>query len=388
MPDYCSRQRLLRLFLICMLAVPVAGRAAGQSRLAPEGADTFGDGVTTTASVATRAVGRSARDGMLLVELRGPVDQVFSREETTFRVTATDEEGILIRHATLVVDFGDGAVETFALDRRTDIGHAWKKRGSYKMEFHLTDQGDNGSRGKLRVRVGGPLRVFLQIFGEEDVTVEEVTRYRFVAFAREGRKVPGILRIDWGDGTATRVSHFVGEVIRPHEYLEEGTYVISATLEYADGTKEKAKTFRLEASETGGAIDLSAATIAINSNRGIADYRVTSVVTSVRITTSQVCIYHTKAGGWPVKDGVEGNPWVAAFAGGKLHAGTYEWLRPGQVCKGITKSNIGPHVKYGTLAGWRPTKGETVWVFVSTHARLDATTSNERADPYAVVWPY
>ena len=388
MPEYRSRPWSLCLVLICLLVVPVAGRATGQSRLAPERPAFFDDESRATASVTTHAIGRSAKGGTLLVELRGSAARVFSREQIAFRVTATDEDGILIRFAVLEVDFGDGIVETFQLNWRTEITHAWEKRGRYKMAFRLTGQGDSGSRGKMRIRVGGPLRIFLQIMGEEEATIEEESRYRFVAFAREERKVPGVLTIEWGDGTTTKVSHFDGDVMRAHTYLEEDAYVISATLTYADGTKETARTFEVEASETGGAIDLRTAIVAINSNRGIADFKVTSTVTNVTISTSQICIYHTKAGGWPVKDGVEGNPWVAAFVGGKLNIGTYEWLRPGQICKSITKANIGPHIKHGTLAGWRPAKGETVYFFVSTHARLGVTSSNERADPYAIVWPY
>jgi hypothetical protein len=376
------------MVLICLSVVPVGGWPAGQSRFAPERPAFFGHESPATASVATHAIGRSAKGGTLLVELRGSAARVFSREQIAFRVTATDEDGILIRFAVLEVDFGDGIVETFQLDHRTEITHAWNKRGRYKMEFRLTDQGDFGSRGKMRIRVGGPLRVFLQIMGEEEATIEEESRYRFVAFAREGRQVPGVLTIEWGDGTTTKVSHFDGDVMRAHTYLEEDAYVISATLTYADGTKEKARTFEVEASETGGAIDLRTAIVAINSNQGIADFKVTSTVTNVTISTSQICIYHTKAGGWPVKDGLEGNPWVAAFVGGKLNIGTYEWLRPGQICKGITKANIGPHVKHGALASWRPAKGETVYFFVSTLARLGATSSNERSDVYAFVWPY
>ena len=137
----------------------------------------------------------------------------------------------------------------------------------------------------------------------------------------------------------------------------------------------------------GGPIDLREATIAINSARDIANFKITSTVTNVQIRATQICIYHTKAGQWPVRDGLEGNPWVAAFVNGKLHAGTYEWLRPGQICKDITRGDIGHHVKHGALAGWVPRPGETSYFFVSTHARLGSRTSDEMAAPFAKVWP-
>ena len=82
MPRYCPRQRRLYLILICLLALPIAGWATGQSRFAQESPVSFDDRSPATASVVTRSVGRSKMGGTLLVELRGAVSQVFSGEET------------------------------------------------------------------------------------------------------------------------------------------------------------------------------------------------------------------------------------------------------------------------------------------------------------------
>ena len=64
-----------------------------------------------------------------------------------------------------------------------------------------------------------------------------------------------------------------------------------------------------------------------------------------------------------------------------------EWLRPGQVCKGVTQTNIGPHTKKSPLSSWVPTSGEVVGFAMSTPARSALRTSNERTNIVLVTWP-
>jgi hypothetical protein len=101
-----------------------------------------------------------------------------------------------------------------------------------------------------------------------------------------------------------------------------------------------------------------------------------------------VCIEHTKSGRWPVVDGAEGNPWVVAQINGKWYAATYEWLRPGQTCKGsIERDTIGPHTKAEPLLSWRPRSGEIVGFMVSGHARFGPDSVRERSNVVLVRWP-
>jgi hypothetical protein len=130
----------------------------------------------------------------------------------------------------------------------------------------------------------------------------------------------------------------------------------------------------------------------------VSNWRVTSRVTAIRFEPrkpgaekGRLAIEHTMAGKWPTltDDGGltgEGNPWVLGFVGGRWRAATYEWLRPGQTWKGIDADNIGPHTKKAPLETWVPQPGEPVGFFVSTYARDNKRTSNERSDIVLVRW--
>jgi hypothetical protein len=113
----------------------------------------------------------------------------------------------------------------------------------------------------------------------------------------------------------------------------------------------------------------------------------TSRITSTSIGDPPICINHTKAGQWPVVDGLEGNPWVFVNLNGRWYAATYEWLSPGQTCKGIHAGNIGEHVGRAPLSSWRPRSGELIGLMVSARARFRADTVSERSNIVFVRWP-
>jgi hypothetical protein len=113
----------------------------------------------------------------------------------------------------------------------------------------------------------------------------------------------------------------------------------------------------------------------------------TSRITSATIDNPPICIRHTKAGQWPVKGGAEGNPWIFVNRDGRWYGATYEWLAPGQVCKGLTRDTIGPHIGRSPLTGWRPRSGEVVGLMVSTLARFRPEAARERSNVVMVRWP-
>ena len=104
-----------------------------------------------------------------------------------------------------------------------------------------------------------------------------------------------------------------------------------------------------------------------------------SNITSVDVRQSgQICIDHTKKGQWPPiptsqifsnggPDPTEGNPYIIVKIDGVYYAATYEWLRPGQVCKlgfagplSITyasEDSLGKHTKRHPLQDWEPQGG-------------------------------
>ena len=123
----------------------------------------------------------------------------------------------------------------------------------------------------------------------------------------------------------------------------------------------------------------------------ISGWAQTSTVTNVQISSRDICVKHTMAGKWPVfvnnGTAAEGNPWVFAQIGGQWYGATYEWLRPGQECKGVTQTNIGPHTKQSPLSSWVPQSGETVGFAMATRSRDNKRTSNERTNVVLVTWP-
>jgi hypothetical protein len=135
---------------------------------------------------------------------------------------------------------------------------------------------------------------------------------------------------------------------------------------------------------TGSAIDLNTVTW-LHTN--VSGWAQTSQITSTSIGNPPICIAHTKAGRWPVKDGLEGNPWVFVNLNGRWYAATYEWLAPGQTCKGIHAGNIGSHIGVPPLSSWRPKSGEVIGLMVSARARSGGDTVPERSNVVMVRWP-
>ena len=124
---------------------------------------------------------------------------------------------------------------------------------------------------------------------------------------------------------------------------------------------------------------------------GIADWPVTSTVTSTTTQDHSLCINHTMLGQWPTtpffgdpSTPLEGNQWVFANIGGQWYGGAADWYRPGQACKDVTRSNIGSDSFYNwePLRSWSPSPGETFGVMASTPARLypDMRTIDQRTN--------
>ena len=109
-------------------------------------------------------------------------------------------------------------------------------------------------------------------------------------------------------------------------------------------------------------------------HRSIADWPVTSTLTSVTLNNG-ICFPHSKAGQWPQSQfgeiQIEGNPWVFAQVNGRWYAATWDWLRPGQTCKGERVEDLGLHqIRIPPLDGsWVPNQNTPLCWAVSTRAR-------------------
>ena len=225
------------------------------------------------------------------------------------------------------------------------------------------------------------------------------------------KRVRGKLRVTFGDDTKTRnFSDFARELVVQHRYEEPGKFLVEAVLELISGqviTKRKMITV-LEPDDGGSSPtprgpptvppdaddDLDLSTVRFL-HTNVSGWKVTSTVTGTRITTQEICIFHTGASKWPAPGKSYGNPWIIAKIGGTWYAGTFEWMRPGQACKalnpaggGTIAKRIGPHVKVEPLKSWRPKKGEIVGLMMSGKARDSRRSVEQRSNVVLVKWPF
>ena len=124
----------------------------------------------------------------------------------------------------------------------------------------------------------------------------------------------------------------------------------------------------------------------------VSNWPITSTITGVTIGNPPICFPHSMAGMWPkVQAGgttVEGNVWVIFQVDGQWYTATWEWLRPGQTCKGLKGSDLASHIKVPPGDSWSPKSGETVYFFVSTPARFGPQgPRNERSNVFCTIWP-
>jgi hypothetical protein len=124
-------------------------------------------------------------------------------------------------------------------------------------------------------------------------------------------------------------------------------------------------------------------------HRSIADWPITSSLSRVDLSNG-ICFPHTKAGQWPQSAlgepgqeiQIEGNPWVFAQIGGRWYGATWDWLRPGQTCKGERVEDLGAHqIRIPPMDGnWIPNQATPLCWAVSTRARDGVLAGQERSN--------
>ena len=196
--------------------------------------------------------------------------------------------------------------------------------------------------------------------------------------------------------------------VQPSKDLEpQTTYYWRVIARDDDGhASEYSRTFQFTTARAGSPGGGSADQIDVSEitwlHTNVSRWRVTSTITDVRIRdvpAGGICVEHTKSRSWPgvsqVGTTVAGNPWVFAKINGRWYGATYEWNRPGQICKltvrgkhGRPSEELGPHIKRAPLSRWVPESGEQVGFMVSTPARLGpAGPLRERSSIVLVTWP-
>lgn len=120
---------------------------------------------------------------------------------------------------------------------------------------------------------------------------------------------------------------------------------------------------------------------------------ITSRLGPVSVQGSTWRLPHTRAGGWPAfrygDIDMEANAWIVARVEGTWCAGTFEWIRPGQVVKEAALAELGrDQVRVSPMdARWSgPRPGDECYVFLTTRARDGGRSGNERTQVARVQW--
>ena len=263
----------------------------------------------------------------------------------------------------------------------------------------------------LSVRVRVPITLQISINPSEPTAGEPAT-VSFRAVTAEGQSVPGHLRVILGNGQTVDLGFITGSISAAYAYAVAGSYNLTAefidefgvtlretirvTIKPKPGTTPTPDPTPTPTPPPGGGvagdeIDPRAVTW-LHTN--VTNWAITSRVTNVTITRSEICVDHTGAGRFPTSGFgsivVEGNVWIFAQFGGRWYGATYDWLRPGQVCKGVTGGELGPdQIRIAPMdASWPgPRSGETVGFMVSTRARDGERAGEERTNIVLVRWP-
>ena len=230
------------------------------------------------------------------------------------------------------------------------------------------------------VPVGGSTTLHVKVTGADGGAAKNGTKVDMTASL--GRVEPADVRTQ--DGEA-RVGYRAGGKAGSEKVTAvSGTARTELALSIGGAPSSAAPAPTAAPGSSGGGFDLNRV---VWVDPDVSSWPETSRITSTSIGDPPVCIRHTKAGQWPVKDGLEGNPWVFVNMNGQWYGATFEWLAPGQQCKGIHAGNIGEHIGRSPLSSWRPRSGELVGLMVSARARFRADTVRERSNVVMVRWP-
>ena len=262
----------------------------------------------------------------------------------------------------------------------------------------------------VTLRVKQPVRLSVSVSPVEPVA-GEAARVSVTASV-DGQPASGRLSILFGDGGSANLGAINGSGSTNRTYAKEGGYNLTAAFTDSDGFETR-DTIRITVKATplpptptpgpdpgpspspspGSGDEINPRSIRWL-HRDVSSWPITSRITDVSVSSSQICVDHTGAGRFPTSTfgtiQVEGNVWIFAQFGGQWYGATYDWLRPGQVCKGVTGGELGPdQIRIAPMDGsWRgPRSGDSVGFMVSARARDDVSAGAERTNIAVIRWP-
>ncbi len=220
-----------------------------------------------------------------------------------------------------------------------------------------------------------------------------------------GQPATGTARMEFGNGQTANLGTITGMATVAHTYAL-GDF--NATAVFVDGFGiEVRSTIRVEVRNPPTTppppppgsgvdeIDPRSITWLSGVSTDVTNWAITSRVTSVDQSGDTVCVYHTKAGQWPLVSidnnppNLEGNMLIVVNIGGQWYGATFDWLRQGQTCKDVTAAEYGrDQIRVAPLdASWPgPRAGDMIGLLVSTPARYGVRTINERSNIVLIRW--
>lgn len=383
---------------------------------------TDASGAMSNATFPVRVEGeeKEEENAATAVILTAKKEELPAREPLVFKLRPENDKGRLAA-GKVKIDWGDGrATNLGTIDSVTEVEHIFREPGSYRVLAEIPGGRGSQARSSVRIRVMPPITVSATLSASDTApTVDQTVTFSFTATQSDGKAASGNADVNFGDGTTTSVG-VSGTRIFDHVYVSTGGFDVRADFVDTEGRRASASV-HVSVQEkptgggggggddgggggsgsggTGGGGGGGADEIDPNSvvwlHDNAANWAVTSTVTGTSISDAEICIAHTKAGQWPVISSIEGNPWIIANIGGTWYAGTYEWLRPGQICKSLsssppsttTASLMGQHIKVPPMSSWTPQSGQTVYLFVSTPARGGLSTIDQRSNIVKTIWP-
>lgn len=288
---------------------------------------------------------------------------------------------------TLLLRFGDGQNQTQAFESTATMTHVYPRAGTFELKATLTADSGSIARAATTLTVSAPtLAIALAVAPEAPSAGDPVT-VTVTGTASDGKPPAGTVVVGFGDGQSQQQA-LVGQAAVSHVYRQAGTFEIEATLTANTGATARATKTLTVSSPTQITSDELDLNLVDWLHTDVSDWPATSTVTDVSIGLDRLCIEHTKSGEWPDLDGIEGNPWIFASIDGQWYGATWEWLRPGQTCKSVTASELGPRTKRSPLDTWKPRSGERIGLMVSTPARLGPNgPKQERSNVKVAYWP-
>lgn len=260
------------------------------------------------------------------------------------------------------------------------------------------------------VRLKAPVALTLSLSPNPPVAGQPATVT--VGASSAGVGISGNVKVNFGDGRVADFEIKSGAVSVTHTWAREGSYDVSASFSHAEwGSFEWSGRLTVRSPSSppspsptpgpspppsggGDQIDPRSITIIGPNATDVMSWGITSQMLKVEASPSGICITHTKTGQWPAIPfydvQIEGNFWIFAQFSGKWYGATFDYVRPGQVCKFTTAAEMGrDQIRTAPMdASWTPRAGDRIGIMASAPARYEFRSIRERSNVVVITWPY